>query len=476
MFVKNLIFYLFLILSTKANAFQCFVVSGLKHDYNKAFTKIQKDITDNQLVLKDHRCMIFQSWEELNERLFANGASNNSLTLKKNEKILIVQAAHGNPGGGATLDSKVEDSNVQLKFLKKISQDRSVAFIDQSCYSGDLLARKLFEDRVNPQNTSIDHLCMITSSAFTFPALASGVFGISSLDRFNFEKEENLENIFLSSDSFEVGLISSAAWDTDKFTDELSKIYLQYYLSSPGFALSGDSINEFLSEKKDCHENTQKIKTDAVNAPKGFKCTTINYILNYYAKFNDRQLSVSELPLISDQSKNCEEARNLIKNSANHKISKMIEILEGDNMTCLPIDYRAPVDLQSHFLVHKFTSSFLAPWNNIDLNSENNAAYLTYGLPEKKQSCQNTNLASEIIDRIKKGDESAKKEAADLSKDLLNTPEDLWAILADDHMGYNSTAYYLFASGLKQYSLKSISKELVAPLDKRRRNACRNFK
>jgi hypothetical protein len=160
--------------------FECYIVTGFKHDID-TLDEYKTSIKVNY-GQKKVKCRKFKSWDELYNRYKKLHTSP--------KKILILQAAHGTPGGGAILD-KVNNSKEPSSFpalesefetlggdiffhLKEISRRSKIAFINQSCFSGDLILKKIYHESINQNSPTVDNMCIISASGFNLGNFPEG--------------------------------------------------------------------------------------------------------------------------------------------------------------------------------------------------------------------------------------------------------------------------------------------------------------
>ena len=179
----------------------CIIISGVEKDHNNAFA--------GQFFYKEEKpagkftCKIFNSWKEADEFIKAS-------KLNNGDDLLIIQGAHGSPGGGASCNADSITGEEIHSYLKQYQAKYQVGAILDSCYSGDVLKLKLKEDELE-SHSKLEYLCLITSSDFN--TVAYGDFGVRKL----FEEEgknvkgKSLQQIYGANSR---SLISSAAWSS----------------------------------------------------------------------------------------------------------------------------------------------------------------------------------------------------------------------------------------------------------------------
>jgi hypothetical protein len=140
----------------------CFVISGAFDDHNGAFSEAifsHKDTTYEKLG--GMQCKI-ADWEELDKLLKVG----NRDAPPKDSQILIIQAAHGGPGGNARCNAGDVSGDQILSSLEDYSKRYHVASFIDSCFSGDIMKKKLLNDAKLSDHPRLDKLCIATSSYF----------------------------------------------------------------------------------------------------------------------------------------------------------------------------------------------------------------------------------------------------------------------------------------------------------------------
>ena len=210
------IFALIIALSTPASAFQCLVVSGLEKDEVHVLSDVP--FLKPNFEVAGNKCQIFNSWAALEFYVF--GDKKHPSKVGEKESLLILQGAHGGQGGSAACNEGDPTGDEIYGSLKKISEKFQTGAIIHSCYSGDLMERKLKDDSKAP-GKSLDHLCLVTDSLF-----GRTVAGRNDSSGYlvGFAKPEmSLESLFTRSKG---GMISSAAWDDSGVTQYfMSRVY-----------------------------------------------------------------------------------------------------------------------------------------------------------------------------------------------------------------------------------------------------------
>lgn len=135
---------------------KCFVVSGLKNESRDSgafstFVRAQQD-TGVALTIKNKNCETVDSWSTLGER-----AKNLPLATQ----LLVVQLAHGNSASIAC-DKGIESHEDILSTMRRLSGKRKMGVILSSCYSANLIQKKVATDQL--ADPSLEHLCLISTS------------------------------------------------------------------------------------------------------------------------------------------------------------------------------------------------------------------------------------------------------------------------------------------------------------------------
>jgi hypothetical protein len=215
----SLLSLLVLTLFSPVYALECFVLSGIRQDYTNALGGPLRTRIEQQTVeVAGHSCKVFGDWYSLSQYIFPdvlNHPMKLDSTIPDGEKILIIQYAHGGPGGSASCDNLSTPGEEILFNLIHMAQRHRVGAFFNSCWSGDLIKAKIVAERkglsakeaskIVRSKKSIENLCMITGSGFGRMAAGGETERVLSA-----QKDENLNDFFLSLDR---GLISSAQWE-----------------------------------------------------------------------------------------------------------------------------------------------------------------------------------------------------------------------------------------------------------------------
>ncbi|MBC7384996.1 MAG: hypothetical protein H7301_02400 [Cryobacterium sp.] len=198
-----------------ASAMQCWVLSGLKHDYNNAFSK-SVDLLEGERKVGTSTCKTFDSWASL---MKYSEAAEKDGSLGKSEKILLIQGAHGGPGGSADLNCSSDEGPEIMSSLLKLSAAHPVGGVIGSCYSSDLQKLILKAQSDNPENESVKNLCLLTNSPFSRPGYVTLPNSLTADAR-----GKNLNEIFSSTKGYsrsDAGSLSSAVNWNDLGASEL---------------------------------------------------------------------------------------------------------------------------------------------------------------------------------------------------------------------------------------------------------------
>lgn len=187
---------------------ECVVISGAKKDYNNAMENAEIIKQDSQF--NSWNCKVFDSWFLADDYLIKKN-------LKKGEQLLIISGAHGTPGGGAQNNSSEVDGEQIFNFLEKYSAKYKTAVMINSCYSGDLIRRKIKNDFIKDDQSNMANLCIVTSSYFN--QYSYGVSEIIMLENLKKSSGQNILEYVSDKENF---LISSSPWSTLGISQYLS--------------------------------------------------------------------------------------------------------------------------------------------------------------------------------------------------------------------------------------------------------------
>jgi hypothetical protein len=211
---------LIIIFSKSAIATQCFFVSGLSRDNMDVLAQYKAATLNRTLTFRYYSCTQVDSWKDL-EALLKKDAQNAASGKDRDNKILILQIAHGLPGGVSLSDAGDEGGDAVFSTIKRIAKTHRVGVISQSCYSGDLLARKLVSDELATNDKSIDQMCLMVASSFGSPAFATdGMYQLLH------EYDPNTESMLSLSKNASLSLSSAAPWAGSKLVDKLWPYYM----------------------------------------------------------------------------------------------------------------------------------------------------------------------------------------------------------------------------------------------------------
>lgn len=179
---------------------ECILISGIDKDHNRAFAyEGQDSFYKYGGKLGRMHCKSFGHWSDASEYL-------NSHPLPPNSQLLILQAAHGAPGGDAVCDKGMVSGTDTMRYLRTFSKSYKVAFLTSSCYSGDLIRQQLEQDELSNEEHLMSHLCIGATSIFGLPARAEMGWIVAIRKA---ESSSSIEDVYKKS---KAGLISSAAW------------------------------------------------------------------------------------------------------------------------------------------------------------------------------------------------------------------------------------------------------------------------
>jgi hypothetical protein len=208
----------------EAYGHECYVVSGLGKDWNGAL-KRDEQLLSGKKIINGVTCVSFDSWSNL-YKYYLEQSKNQK--IKKTDEVLILQGAHGNSKGEISTDYGDNASDV-LEIVNKIASKNKTGLILKTCYSGNIMKKKLVSDDQNPKNASLSNLCLIVSSPFGRPSGTDILTTVSEA-----LQGSTMEGLFLNSDlsktegklldgtvtnNFSSGLISSAAWSESGVVD-----------------------------------------------------------------------------------------------------------------------------------------------------------------------------------------------------------------------------------------------------------------
>ncbi len=172
----------------------CVIISGAKIDHNNVFDlPMYKQDTIN---IGNHNCTIVDGWTEavLIAEMLPPG------------DLLIVQGTHGGSDGTFACNSGDATADEVLTNLNRLSKRHKVGAAIDSCFSGEIMRKKLIAD-VGEETKNLENLCLVTSSQLGRITYGGKNDLSNVLSRA--KAGQTLEQIFLESNS---GMISSAAW------------------------------------------------------------------------------------------------------------------------------------------------------------------------------------------------------------------------------------------------------------------------
>lgn len=199
--------------SNAADRGVCYAVTGFRND-EATFSEYLDHSTNDSITFQNFKCKRFQSWADLIDYHRSHPVFFG--------KVLIIQISHGHPGGEALVEKGDVPGTEIFNVLREISQTTRVGFLNESCYSGDLIARKILFDRAHPKDQSVKNLCMVSNSSFNQMALGGPEGLFSAINRkYNFEKGDLLE-VFSEANH---GLISAVPFDYNLDLRQLANAY-----------------------------------------------------------------------------------------------------------------------------------------------------------------------------------------------------------------------------------------------------------
>lgn len=254
------ILLLFILFSSSLFAKECVVISGNKKDDKQVFKDVP--ILKGPTKVGDFNCKVFDSWE-LADAYVAK--------LPAGGELLVVQGAHGDAGGNATCNASDVTGDQILGYLDKFTTKFKVGSIIDSCYSGDLLKKKLIDDAdKNKTAEQLQKLCLITTSA---PGKVSyGTDFLTDLTKKD-QSGVDLENILLKYS----GIYSTAAaWDSVGVTG---------YWKQLDQKLAGKVLTNFSKLLNDsqyvCNDNSKNLAT--VCSKPQMDAVVISDLINYFS-------------------------------------------------------------------------------------------------------------------------------------------------------------------------------------------------
>lgn len=172
----------------------CIVISGNKRDHNGVLDKPL--FKQQQVQVGGRNCQIVDGWNE---------ALALAETLPKDSDLLLVQGAHGYKDATFACNSGDVSADEVLSHLEALSKKHKLGAVIHSCFSGEVMRKKLMKDQFAPEG--LEKMCLVTSSQFGRLTYAHSKDMASQLEEA--KPGQTLEDLFLASSS---GLISSAAW------------------------------------------------------------------------------------------------------------------------------------------------------------------------------------------------------------------------------------------------------------------------
>lgn len=172
----------------------CVIISGAKRDHNKAFDLPM--YKQDSIVIGNHDCVIVDDWVTaviVAERMIPG-------------ELLIIQGTHGGSDGSFACNGGDATADEVLTNLNRLSKRHKVGAAIDSCFSGEIMRKKLIED-VGKDAKDLEGLCLVTSSQLGRITYGGKNDLSNVLSRA--KAGQTLEQIFVESNS---GMISSAAW------------------------------------------------------------------------------------------------------------------------------------------------------------------------------------------------------------------------------------------------------------------------
>jgi hypothetical protein len=177
---------------------ECIVISGAKKDHNGAFRGL--DILVEKQSFNGWDCTVFDSW-------FSADIYLRQKRLPAGSDLLILQGTHGSKGGGAACNSGDVDGEQIYTFLEKYASQYKTAALIDSCYSGDLMKRKIKADLIKGDRPEMKNLCLATSSYFNQVSYSSN--SIFKMEDLKNSKDKSIEEYMSQQRDY---LISSSPW------------------------------------------------------------------------------------------------------------------------------------------------------------------------------------------------------------------------------------------------------------------------
>jgi hypothetical protein len=171
----------------------CLIISGDKRDHNGVFDRPM--FKQETTKVGNHLCNVVDGWVEavIIAEQFPPG------------DLLIIQGTHGASDGSYACNSGDVTADEVLTNLKRLSKRHRVGAAIDSCFSGEIMRKKLVNDQFDSKD--LDKLCLVTSSQLG--RITYGGDNDLSNVLARAKPGQTLEQVFLESNS---GMISSAAW------------------------------------------------------------------------------------------------------------------------------------------------------------------------------------------------------------------------------------------------------------------------
>jgi hypothetical protein len=200
---------------------KCFFVSGIGEDSEGSFENYHRFLSRTELKLGATHCRRVASWKILERRIEAQARLAKKGIAPAIRRILILNGAHGDTGGDILADAGEEDGNLVFALMNQISLHHPTTVIVDSCYSGDLVARKIIFDEQYPHDRSIKNLCLITDATFGNEAVDTSIHDKVIPQQMS----DAPENLYSGFDYFkrldQMALISGSPWEASGVVKKL---------------------------------------------------------------------------------------------------------------------------------------------------------------------------------------------------------------------------------------------------------------
>ena len=209
----------------EAHPKECVIISGMNRDWNGAFK--EEHLGKDRDFINGFQCKTVNSWKEADDYI---------LTLKKGEQLLIIQESHGGSGGSALCNAGDVEPDEILSYMNKYQKKFQVGVIMNSCFSADLIKKKLAMDANQGHQKELENLCIVAASPF-------GKEAFGTISDWTLNPGDNLEMVALRQPRV---TITSSAWDSSGIT--------RFILHSNGKKASKAlrKLDRIASREKDC--------------------------------------------------------------------------------------------------------------------------------------------------------------------------------------------------------------------------------